>query len=63
MKNVSCDDPKSKITKLAINVEGGFSTNEKQIDYEEVNNVVLLPSFKEIPLNLPNLPDKVFLII
>lgn len=42
-------------------MEGGFNTNDKQVEYEEVNNIVILPNFKEIQLNLPNLPDKVCL--
>lgn len=59
----SDEETKPKVTKLALNVDGGFQTNEPKFEYEEINSVVLLPEFLEIPLNLPDLPEKVFMCV
>ena len=54
---------KPKVTKLALNMDGGFNTNEQKFEFEEINTVVLLPDFIEIPLSLPDLPDKVVMAV
>ena len=59
----SDEEIKPKVTRLALNVEGGFQTNEQKFEIEEINTIVLLPDFIEIPLNLPDLPEKVFMAV
>ncbi|RDD44181.1 Ubiquitin carboxyl-terminal hydrolase 5 [Trichoplax sp. H2] len=51
--------PKKKPIRLAIGVEGGFDINVKQVDYEEINSIVLLPEFTVISLPNNNLPEKI----
>lgn len=57
------NDDKSKITKLAINVEGGFHTEENKSDQRECNAIFLMPDFTEISLESPILPDKVIMSV
>lgn len=50
-----------KITKLAIGLEGGFNPNGEDAKYHttETNTLVVYPSFKQIALDSPDLPDNV----
>ncbi|OTF76353.1 ubiquitin carboxyl-terminal hydrolase 5-like protein, partial [Euroglyphus maynei] len=64
-KDFSNDD-KSKITKLAINVEGGFQTDDNKLEHQEYNSIIIMPDFVEISLDLngsPELPDKVVMAV
>ncbi|XP_052286427.1 ubiquitin carboxyl-terminal hydrolase 5-like isoform X2 [Dreissena polymorpha] len=47
----------SKVTKLAIGVEGGFQTDEKKIKFEEHNSVVVLPGWETFSLPNQDLPE------
>lgn len=40
-------------------MEGGFKVDEKQYDIQERNCIVVLPEWKEISLNDPDLPVEV----
>ena len=40
-------------------VEGGFDTDEKKYEVEEINSVVVLPDWTEITLPNPDLPGEV----
>jgi len=46
---------------LAIGVEGGFESdaNQKKYTYEEMNSIVILPEFAEIPITNADLPEVV----
>lgn len=60
------DATKPKVTRLALNVEGGFQTNQQQFKYEEINTIVLMPGFVKIPLdqlNQMDLPEVVVMSI
>ncbi|GAB6019409.1 Ubiquitin carboxyl-terminal hydrolase 13 [Chamberlinius hualienensis] len=49
-----------KVVRLAIGVEGGFDfESQKKYEYEEVNSIVLLPSFTVISLPNTELPEEV----
>ncbi|XP_027194860.2 ubiquitin specific protease 5 [Dermatophagoides pteronyssinus] len=64
-KDFSNDD-KSKITKLAINVEGGFQTADNKLEHQEYNSIIIMPDFIEISLDLTGsteLPDKVVMAV
>ncbi|KAH9526542.1 Ubiquitin carboxyl-terminal hydrolase 5 [Dermatophagoides farinae] len=66
VKNDFRNDDKSKITKLAINVEGGFQTDDNKLEHQEYNSIVIMPDFVEISLDLngsPELPDKVVMAV
>ena len=58
--NVSNDgptkEPENKVIKLAIGVEGGFNpdANADKYEIEEVNKLVVLPSFQEVSLDCIN---------
>ena len=43
----------SKVSRLAINMEGGFQTN-KEAEYEEEVAIVLLPSMQKIEVTVDN---------
>ena len=49
-----------KVSRLAINVEGGFSTDDKT-EWIETSRLVVLPSREEIELKNPDLPMQVSL--
>jgi len=49
-----------KVSKLAINVEGGFNTDDKT-EWIETSHIVVLPSKETIELNNPELPMQVSL--
>ena len=51
------DASKPKVTRLALNVEGGFQTNKPQFTYEDVNTIVVMPGFVEISLDQMNQMD------
>lgn len=42
-----------------LGIEGGFDVTGKKYEFEEHNNVVLLPDFNVIPLPCIDLPDTV----
>jgi ubiquitin carboxyl-terminal hydrolase 5/13 len=49
-----------KVSKLAINVDGGFNTDDKT-EWVETSHIVVLPSRETIELNNPDLPMQVSL--
>ena len=40
----------SKVSRLAIGVEGGFQLDTKKYEYEDKNTIVLLPGFQEFKI-------------
>ena len=40
-------------------IEGGFSLDEHSYEVEETNTIVVMPSWKDIPLTDPELPIEV----
>ena len=44
---------------LFTGVEGGFETDEKKYEVEEINSIVVLPEWTEITLPNPDLPGEV----
>ena len=40
-------------------VEGGFDSDQQQYEIEEINEVVVLPDWTQIPLTDPSLPPEV----
>lgn len=50
-----------KITKLAIGIEGGYNPEEESslFDIEDQRSIVVLPSFKTIPVDSDDLPQQV----
>eukprot|EP00088_Acartia_fossae_P049859 TRINITY_DN5528_c0_g1_i1.p1 TRINITY_DN5528_c0_g1~~TRINITY_DN5528_c0_g1_i1.p1 ORF type:complete len:817 (-),score=299.72 TRINITY_DN5528_c0_g1_i1:195-2645(-) len=59
-KEVESTGVPEKVSRLAINVEGGFSTDDKT-EWIETSRLVVLPSREEIELNNPDLPMQVSL--
>lgn len=57
------ESKKPKVTKLGINIDGGFQTSDTKVEFEEINTIVLLPDFVEIPLSSPNLPEKIVMCV
>ncbi|XP_052081738.1 ubiquitin carboxyl-terminal hydrolase 5-like [Mytilus californianus] len=55
----AADPPEKKVTKLAIGVEGGFSVDDKQYEFEETHSVVVLPDWTVVPLPNQDIPDMV----
>lgn len=53
----------AKVTRLALNVEGGFNTSESTVEYEELNQVAILPEFIYIPLDNASLPDQLVMSV
>jgi hypothetical protein len=47
-----------KVSRLAINMEGGFSTTSKQ-EWEETSRIVVWPNLEVIELTDPQLPLQV----
>ncbi|GIY58212.1 ubiquitin carboxyl-terminal hydrolase 5, partial [Caerostris extrusa] len=63
---VESDVPTSTPTKLAIGecrFEGGFNVSGKKYEYEDHNNIVLLPDFQNVTLPCHDLPESVQLSI
>ncbi|XAR56601.1 Ubiquitinyl hydrolase 1 [Bertholletia excelsa] len=60
-KQLSEDRPLKKPTILAIGVEGGFENNEPE--YEEIQNIVILPDYITLPFPSVELPEKVRLAV
>jgi len=54
--------PAEKVSRLAINMEGGFQTN-KEAEYEEEVAIVLLPSMQKIEVTSAELPMGVSLAV
>ena len=44
-----------KVSRLAINMEGGFNTDNKD-SWEETSRIVIYPSMEAVELNNPELP-------
>ena len=40
----------SKVSRLAIGVEGGFHVDTKKYEYEDQNTIVLLPDFQKFKI-------------
>ncbi|XP_054160673.1 ubiquitin carboxyl-terminal hydrolase 5-like [Oppia nitens] len=60
MPQSDCEEIKPKITKLAIGVEGGFDVNsQSRQQYDDMNEIVILPQFVTIPLPNPDLPEQI----
>ncbi|KAK2193829.1 hypothetical protein NP493_5g12009 [Ridgeia piscesae] len=59
LPKVEDDAGKPKPTKLAIGVEGGFNLDENKYEVEEVNTIIVMPSWKDIPLTDSELPVEV----
>lgn len=58
------DEVPTKITKLAIGVEGGFQQDaNSEILYEDIHSLIVYPSFVVIELNNPLIPEKVGALI
>jgi len=57
-KEVENHEVPEKVSRLAINVEGGFSTIDKSL-WQETCKVVVYPSMAEFDLNNPDLPKQV----
>ena len=45
-----------KVSRMAIGVEGGFKSDFKKDEYEEVNDIVLVPSFQRFPVDDQDVP-------
>jgi hypothetical protein len=45
-----------KVSRMAINVPGGFQTEEKMFDFLDEHKIVVLPGFQEVPLEDPKVP-------
>jgi len=60
-KLVPEDRPLKKPTLLAIGVDGGFDNNEPE--YEETQNIVILPDYVTLPFPSVELPEKVRLAV
>ena len=39
-----------KVSKMAIGVEGGFKSDVKKDEYDDVNEIVMLPSFQKFSI-------------
>ena len=39
-----------KVSKMAIGVEGGFKTDVKKDEYDDVNELVIIPSFQKFSI-------------
>lgn len=52
-----------KITRLAIGVDGGFDPDAENKKYKTIEkySIVILPSFKSIPFETNELPQKVII--
>lgn len=44
---------------LFLGVEGGFQTDDKKFEFEEVTSIVILPQWLEVPFPDAQLPDEV----
>lgn len=53
----------NKVTRLALNVEGGFNTKEATVEFEDINQVAILPEFIFIPLDNASLPDQLVMSV
>jgi len=54
-KEVEEKEVPEKVSRLAINVEGGFNTDNKD-NWEETSRIVIFPSMEAVELNNPELP-------
>ncbi|KAL5289705.1 USP5 family protein [Megaselia abdita] len=57
-ESISLDSqPEPKITKLALGIEGGFSTNDiNKFEYKDVYNIIVFPAKVKFPYPDKNLP-------
>ena len=39
-----------KVSRMAIGVEGGFKANVQKDEYEDVNEIVIIPSFEKFSI-------------
>ncbi|RZF34558.1 hypothetical protein LSTR_LSTR017566 [Laodelphax striatellus] len=54
------DGPEKKVTRLAIGIEGGFTSDtEKKYEIKETLSIVVLPGFVSHPYPSANLPERI----
>ena len=58
MQDTEGQEVPEKVSRLAINMEGGFTTN-KQEEWEETRRIVVWPSLEALELTHPDLPLQV----
>jgi len=57
-KEVEEKEVPEKVSRLAINIEGGFNTDNTD-NWEETTRIIVLPSMEEVDLSNPDLPMQV----